>query len=86
MSGVFREDGLAADTADVLAADTTDVLSAAKAASGAMLLVKANPPRNLHPEKMTCPGPHLDRFSVPKMTQNVPGPECSWKLFGGPEM
>ena len=34
MSGVFREDGLAADTADVLAADTTDVLSAAKAASG----------------------------------------------------
>ena len=34
MSGVFQEDGLAADTADVLAADTTDVLSAAKAASG----------------------------------------------------
>ena len=34
MSGVFREDGLAADTADVLAADTTDVLSAAEAASG----------------------------------------------------
>ena len=34
MSGVFREDGLAADTADVLAADTTDVLSAAKAAAG----------------------------------------------------
>ena len=34
MSGVFREDGLAADTADVLAADTIDVLSAAKSASG----------------------------------------------------
>ena len=31
MSGVFREDGLAADTADVLAADTTDVLAAGRA-------------------------------------------------------
>ena len=34
MSGVFREDGLAADTADVLAADTRDVLSATEAADG----------------------------------------------------
>ena len=34
MSGVFREDGLAADTAHLSADDTTDISSAAEAASG----------------------------------------------------
>ena len=33
----------------------------AGAGAGA-LLVKANSPGNLHPEKMTCPGPNLDQF------------------------